>query len=359
VENNKSKMAVFHAHGLPFSLEEIRIPDLESGQILIRNEYTTLCRSDVNTWSGKRSEPAPTILGHEIVGRVEKLGPGVSCVDVRGRAFGVGDRLTWAIYASNPDSEISRRGIPQKGPDLFKYGHEKITTSSTLHGGLAEYCILRKHTPVARVSNDLPVSLVSLINCSVSTTAGALRLAESVRGKRVFISGVGMLGVIACAMARVEGAAEIAVLDVDPARLEMARDFGADRLLTPEDLQHGVSIGDTGVAFDFSGQPSAMEAGLSLLGVGGTAVWIGATFPQPDLSLNAEQVVRKIMTIRGLHNYNQEDFIRAVEFMERHHSSFPFADLICGGFQLNDVEAAFERAHTSGVHRVGIELGDK
>ena len=335
------------------------MPSLKEGEILIRNEYTTLCRSDINTWCGKRREPTPTILGHEIVGRVVQFGPGAPRVDSRGNAFGEGDRLTWAIYAADPESENARRGIPQKGPDLFKYGHERVTAESSFHGGLANYCVLRPNTPLVKVDERVPVEIAALINCSVSTSAGALRLAGDVAGEEVLITGAGMLGVIACAMARVAGARRILVSDVSEERLAVAQQFGADTLLTAGELEDAARRGEAlaGIAVDFSGQPSAMEHGLSLLRVGGTSVWIGATFPQPDLAVNAERVVRKIITIRGLHNYNSDDFKRAVAFIEAHHGRFPFGSLIHGGYRLKEVELAFLHASRSSAHRVGIDLG--
>ena len=144
----RSKIAVFYGAGKPLQLEECEIPALCQGEVLVKNEYVTLCRSDISTYTGKRIEKTPTILGHEIVGRVVALGEGNPVLDLEGRPLAIGERVTWAIYASNPDGEMARRGIPQKAPDLFKYGHEQLTERNTLHGGLAEYTLLRRYTPV-------------------------------------------------------------------------------------------------------------------------------------------------------------------------------------------------------------------
>ena len=81
---------------------------------------------------------------------------------------------------------------------------------------------------------------------------------------------------------------------------------------------------------------------------------IGAAFPQRPIQVDAEQVVRRLLTIRGLHNYNLDDFITAISFVEQHHNRFPFADLIEDRFSLVEVDAAFAHAVTSGAHRVGI-----
>src|SRR5262245_40067702 len=120
-----SKTAVFHSKEKAFTYEVIPVPPLRDGEILIRNEYTTLCRSDMHNFSGKRNEKVPTILGHEIVGRIEEFGPGAPATDTRGAALRVGDLATWGIFASDPLSRLARMGIPQKGDGLFKYGHEQ------------------------------------------------------------------------------------------------------------------------------------------------------------------------------------------------------------------------------------------
>jgi len=357
-----SRLAVFHAKDKPFTCETVSIPPLREGEILIRNEYTTLCRSDLNTFSGKRTEKTPTIVGHEIVGRIEKLGPGAPERDCRGAALRVGDRVTWAIYASDPDSELARRGIPQKGEGLFKYGHEQLTPDSTLHGGLAEHCILRRHTPVIRIDQPLPLTVIALINCSVATVAGSLRLVGELEDRNVLVAGAGMLGIIACAMACCAGAKHVIAVDIDDARLVTARRFGADLMVKleaqgrplKEELASLISGESVTVALDYSGAPGTMEALIAALGVGGTVVFVGATYPQRPLQINAEQLVRNVHTIKGLHNYNRQDLLTAVEFIEQNFTRFPFESLVHDKFDLDSVDEAFAYGLASGAYRVGI-----
>jgi len=354
--------AVFHSSERPFTLETVAVPALREGEILVRNEYTTLCRSDLNTYSGKRIEKTPTILGHEIVGVIEELGPAAPALDARNAPLRVGDRVTWAIYASDPCSCMARRGIPQKGDDLFKYGHERITPESNLHGGLSEYCILRKHTPVIRIDAAIPLAVIALVNCSIATVAGSLRLAGDVRDQNVLITGVGMLGIIACAMCRSAGARWIVAADIDDSRLATARAFGVDQTIKLDpagnslkySMSESASHGPITIALDYSGAPETMEAVLATLGIGGTLVMVGATFPQRALQINAEQLVRNLHTIRGLHNYNEQDLVVAVEFLEANHSRFPLEGLVHDKFDLDTVNEAFASGMTSGAHRVGL-----
>lgn len=359
-----SRAAIFDAPGLPLRHVVVAVPALRDGEILIRNEYATLCRSDLNTFSGKRSEKTPTILGHEIVGVIEAMAPGAPARDLRGAELRAGDRVTWAIYASDPGSAMARLGLPQKGPDLFKYGHEQFTPASTLHGGLAEYCVLRRHTPVVRLEASVPLPLLALINCAVATVAGSLRLAGPVAGRHVVIAGAGMLGLMAAAMCRLADARTITAVDVSEARLATARRFGADAtvqitpggLSLPEALAAGPPHEPVTVGLDYSGAPETMEGLIALLGVGGIAVFVGATFPQRPIQVSAEDLIRRVLTIKGLHNYNGEDLVAAVGFMERHHRRFPFESLVQGGFDLETATEAFHHGLHSGAYRVGINL---
>jgi putative phosphonate catabolism associated alcohol dehydrogenase len=357
-----SRVAVFRQPGRPFEFDLVEIPPLGPGEILVRNEYTTLCRSDLYTFLGKRAEKSPTILGHEIVGRIAAFGPDVPRQDLRGATLDIGHRVTWAIYASNPDSRLARLGIPQKGKDLFKYGHERVAADCHLHGGLSEYCLLRRHTPIVRIEAPIPLPVVALVNCAVATVAGALRLAGDLSGRGVLVSGAGMLGLVACAMARVAGARRVVAVDVDPERLQTALRFGADAIwqaaLGFQSLRDFLDQNDPDepvtIALDFSGVPDAIEVALGALGIGGTMVLVGSTFPQRALQIDAERLVRHLHTVRGLHNYNERDLIAAVEFVERHHQRFPFETLVCDQFALPQVNEAFAHAVASGAHRVGV-----
>lgn len=333
------------------------LPALRRGELLVRNDYTTLCRSDLTTWSGKRREALPTVLGHEIVGHLVAAHASAPVVDVAGRSLRVGDRVTWAIFAADPASARARAGMPQKAAGLFKYGHETITDDCAHHGGLGEFTLLREHTPIARLDEDVPDPVAALVNCSIATVAGALRLADDVRDQRVLVSGAGMLGLCACAMARDRGAREVVAVDVDAGRAARSLAFGADRgEVVGLDGSGFAGLPPCDVVLEFSGAPAAMASSLSRLEIGGRAVWVGATFPQPPTAVDAEMVLRRLLTIRGLHNYNREDFVAAVAFVAARHSRWPFLELVHDAFRLADVDAAFRHAVERNPVRVGVRI---
>jgi len=358
------KIVVFETPEKSLELVETLIPELKEQEILVRNEYATLCRSDIYTYSGMRKEKNPTILGHEIIGRIVSFGNNARELDLRGNPIKIGDRITWAIFASNPASPLSKRGMPQKAADLFKYGHEQLTPDSSLHGGLSEYTLLRKNTPVIKVDEQIPLPVAAIINCAVATVAGAIRIAGELNEKNVLICGTGMLGIIACAMSNTKGAANVYAIDTNAERLEIAKEFGATDTCLIEPKQNDLQtlftekIGkqiSIDVLIDLTGSPDSMENSIDVLGIGGTAVWIGATFPQRKVQIDAEKVVRKILTIKGLHNYNESDLQAAVTFIEENFSVFPFEKLIFDGFNLNTVNEAFKQAVEQNNFRVGIK----
>ena len=110
------------------------------------------------------------------------------------------------------------------------------------------------------------------------------------------------------------------------------------------------------IVLEFSGALTAMENSIKILNIGGTTIWIGAVFAQPPVSINAEYLIRNLLTIKGLHNYNNTDFMNAVSFMEMNHKHFEFEKLIKKGFVLEQVNAAFEYAVSNNPFRVSIDL---
>jgi alcohol dehydrogenase len=347
-----SKFACYDNSTQNISIQTANVPALKEGEILVKVLCTSLCRSDIHTYLGKRIEKNPTILGHEIVGVIDHFGPLAPTHDLIGNQFKKGDKVTWAIYASSPEDELAKKGIPQKASDLFKYGHERITENNHFHGGLSEYIILRKNTPIVILKDELPNELATLINCSVATVAGAIRVAGDIKNKNIIVYGTGMLGIIACAMSSSMGANEVIAIDENAERLETSKEFGVTQIFLPNDT----NIPKVDIVFEFSGANKAMEDGIKLLHIGGTLIFIGAVFAQPPISINAEYIIRNILTIKGLHNYNNEDFIKATQFMEQYYNSFPFTNLIKRGFELEDTDLAFQYAIKNNPFRVSIDI---
>lgn len=350
------KIVVFTGAGKPLETHSYAVPELGDGEVLVENLYTTLCGSDLHTFCGVRREKTPSVLGHEIVGRVAAIDRRHSGHDHVGQPLSVGDVVTWSIFASDPQSPLSTQGMPQKGEGLFKYGHVQVSEGDVFHGGLSEYCILKPYTAILRVPDGLPLPVAAITNCAIATVAGALRIAGNLKGKRVLITGVGLLGITCAAMCKDVGAASIAAVDISADRLDRASAFGVDEAFHIEGGET-VAKGTVDVVFDMSGAPEAMEMGLDALAIGGTAVWVGAVFNARRLEIDAESIVRRLITIRGLHNYNYGDLQYALDFLVRNVSHYPFGEIVEKEFSLSEAQRAFEYALKNKPLRVGINIG--
>ncbi len=360
----KGKLVAFNGSGQPLTLLEHNIPSLEEGEILVKNRYTTLCGSDIHTYCGVRQEACPSVLGHEIVGEIVEIADSHRGTDDNEEAIKPGDIITWSIFSSDPQSIFAQEGIPQKGNNLFKYGHAKITESDAFHGGLAEYCILRRNTGILKIPESMPLPIAATLNCAIATVAAALRMAGDLTGKNVVIFGMGLLGVACVAMCKEAGASWVGAADIADERLLYARNFGADHLLnlrqhsTEDTLELKKNFVKKGVdvVFDMSGSPDAMELGMDILAIGGYAVWVGAVFKNRKVGIDAEKVIRNLHTIKGIHNYNFDDFKYALAFLKKSWQKYPFDTVVEREFDLKDAEQAFEYAISQKPLRVGIRI---
>ncbi len=352
------RVAVFHGEGKPFELITAPVRNLRSGEILVQTEYTTLCGSDIHTYCGRRQEPPHVVLGHEIVGKIVAIDSTHSGDDYNGKKISVGDRITWAIFVAPDGVAPPRIDIPQKSAHLFKYGHVLAQGDDVFSGGLADYCILQSNTAVIKISNEVPVKVAATISCAHATIAGALRMAESVKGKKVLVFGVGLLGLSCLAMCKEGGAEWIGAVDTSHERLTWAVQFGASAKFIMADAKEDSSLPwpYADVVFDLTGDADAMGIGLDSLAVGGCAVWIGAVFPNKPVLVDAQKLVRKVLQIKGLHNYNYQDFTAATAFIEKHFAEYPFEAVIAKEFNLEQIEDAFAYAAEKKPVRVGVKI---
>jgi len=344
------RASVFVAPGQPLELRSFPRPTLAPGETLVEVVCCTLCGSDLHTYLGARRGPAPSVLGHEAVGRIVAFGPGPAPRDAHGGALSIGDRISWSVAASCGACYFCRNELPQKCTGLFKYGHESCCGNHPLSGGLAEFCHLLPGTPILRAPEAIPDVVASFANCATATAAAALRAAGACRGQTVLVQGAGLLGLTAAAMARVADAHEVIGADVDDDRLALAGRFGASTTVNvaaaPGALRDAVASRTdqrgADAIFEMSGSPAAVGQGLEVLRTGGRYVLVGAVKPVGAVPLDVEQVVRRMWRIQGVHNYAPVDLAAALYFLANHLGQFPFAELVAAEYPLQEADAAFQ-----------------
>jgi len=348
-----SRAVVFDGTPRSFEPRLIPIPEPAEGEWLVKVVAMTICGSDRHTWEGRRHGPVPTVLGHEVIGEIVAGGQGCPRRDRRGRPIEIGARVTWAIVAACGTCPSCVGGYPQKCLIGVKYGHESAVGRRILTGGLAEYCLLAPGTCVIVIDDALPIAVACPANCATATVAGAIRVCGDLERANVGVVGAGMLGLTACAMAQA-GGARVFVAEPDADRRRRASDFGAVAAFHPEDWA-SAGPNHLDAVIEVSGTNGGFLAALPNLRVGGTMVLLGSVSPSPDAPVSLEWIVRRCLTIRGLHNYGPEDLVTAVTFLEQHRHRYPWEAIVSGWFPLAEAAGAFASAADPANVRVGVK----
>jgi putative phosphonate catabolism associated alcohol dehydrogenase len=342
---------VFTDPGAPLIARPQRPRPLSTGELRVTILSCTLCQSDLATFTGRRREAVPTVLGHEMVGAIVEFGPGTATIDAAGRACQVGDRIVWSVVASCGTCDRCQRDLPQKCRVGFKYGHAATTLDAPDGGGLADVLTLHRGTTWFRVPDALPTPIAALATCAGATVVAVLAAAGPIAGRRVLVSGAGLLGVLACAMAADACAASITARDPDARARSQALRFGATTVEAPNEADPEERFD---IALELAGRAESVQAGLNRLEIGGTLVLAGTVSNGNSIPFDPERCVRGLHTVRGVHNYHPRDLGTALEFLTRTSSTIPHHDLIAGTFALADAAAAFAAAPAAPGRRIVV-----
>ncbi|MGV8880788.1 MAG: zinc-binding dehydrogenase [Rhodoglobus sp.] len=353
---------VFRGAGQPLEPITVDHVDLREGEALVEVELATICGSDLHTIDGMRGAPIPLVLGHEQVGRVVALGPGRPPRTAGDHDLAVGMRVVWGIAVDCGQCRYCLAGLPQKCTMLRKYGHEQLHERWQLSGGFATHVHVLARTPIVEVPDDLPAAMLAPASCATATVMAGFAAATVIRplaGATVAISGCGMLGLTAIAVAVAEGATVVAG-DPDVERRAAAIRFGAAAtsdgslagwraaLAEAPDGEHGYAI-----ALELSGAPTAVQQLVSLGDIGAVLVLVGSVFPAGTVAVDPEAVVRGLLTIRGVHNYTAQHLVDAVRFLERADRD-AFSELVGPGHPLHKIDSALDDARSRRTARAAL-----
>lgn len=260
-------------------VEDVPVPKIRDGELLVRIEASGICGSDVMEWY--RIKKAPVILGHEIAGRVVEAAGDVS-------RFKPGDRVTVAHHVPCNTCRYCLAGNHSVC--------EMLRTTNFDPGGFCEYV----RVPAVNVDRGvfrLPDSM-SFVEGSFSEPLGCVvrgqRLARMEAGKTVLVIGSGMSGLLHIRLARALGAGAIVATDVSAYRMEAARKAGADFVFNAKDDVPALVGSALGRGADLvilcAARESAVTQALKSVDRGGTVILFapmapGETYPMPMFDL--------------------------------------------------------------------------
>jgi len=310
IENVKA--IIFSGTGKPLEEKEYDLPEnIDDDEIIVKLTLSTVCGSDVHTWLGHRPFPTPCILGHEMVGKIVKLGKNLTKDNV-GNKISIGDRIIWSMTISCGTCYYCKIAkLPQKCTSLFKYGHANSDIYPHITGGYANFIQLKKGSYFLKIPDILDDEEVAPLMCAGATIASGLDAARFSSCDYVLVQGCGALGLCACAFAKELGARCVIALDLVDSRLSLAKEFGADYVFNinkEKNLSQKILeiTLNRGVDFEIevTGDSKSIEEGIKYLRIGGSYILLGAIYPGNTFTLDSSEIITKCLQIFGCHNYD-------------------------------------------------------
>jgi S-(hydroxymethyl)glutathione dehydrogenase/alcohol dehydrogenase len=231
----KIRAAVLEQFGQPLSVTELDLAEPRAGEVLVRLAACGVCHTDMYTASGvDPSGYAPTVLGHEGAGFVEKVGEGVTSLvpgDLVVTLFS--PQCRECVHCLSPDTNLCLAIREQQNQGFLPDGSTRLSRDGEpiRHfmgtSTFAEYTVVPE-IALAKVSPDAPPEHACLFACGLSTGLGAAMFTAKVRpGSTCVVFGAGMVGLGAVAGCRLQGAERIICVDMSEERLALARGQGA------------------------------------------------------------------------------------------------------------------------------------
>ncbi len=264
------KAAILRAAQAPVEIADVPRPSPGPGEVLVRMQACGICHSDLFIAGVPQLPRAPLVLGHEGVGIVEALGPGVGAG--LKPAPTVGDRVGIAfLHRTCGQCEFCRTGRETCCP-------LQVQTGYMVDGALAEYAVAAADY-VARIPEGLSSLQAAPLGCAGLTAYKALRTTALQAGEWVAIFGVGGLGHLAIQLARHVGL-RVAAVDVAPEKLEQAVRLGAELVINgavQKPREALARVGGAAAALTLTSSGAAVEQAFQTLKPGGILVLVGIT----------------------------------------------------------------------------------
>lgn len=275
---------------------------LKHGEALLKMECCGVCHTDLHVKNGDFGDKTGVILGHEGIGIVKEVGPGVS-------ALKVGDRASVAwFYKGCGHCEYCTTGNETLCRSVQNAGY-------TVDSGMAEECIVVADYAV-KVPEGLDPAAASSVTCAGVTTYKAVKVSGIQPGKWIAIYGLGGLGNLALQYAKNVFNAKVIAVDINDAQLQFATEMGADLVVNSlkEDAAKVIQekTGGAHAAVVTAVAKTAFNSAVDAMRAGGRIVAVG--LPPESMSLNIPRLVLDGIQVVGSLVGTREDLAEAFQF---------------------------------------------
>ncbi len=275
------RAAIFTEHNGPMSVEDVTPADPGPRDVIVHITASGVCHSDLHVISGALPMPPPAILGHEGCGVVEAVGSEVTRVQLGDRVIGSFiPACGHCWFCLRDQSHLCANTYAVMGAPRATRGDGTPLMAMTGLGTFADMMTCDEMSLV-KIDTDVPDEQLALIGCGVTTGVGAaLNTANVKAGDTVAVIGCGGVGLNVIQGARIAGAGRIIAIDLQPAKLELARQFGATDTVDaskgdPVAQARELAGGGVHYAFEAIGLKQTAEQAFGMLRAGGTCTVIG------------------------------------------------------------------------------------
>ena len=342
--------------------DDVEVRGPEPHEVKVRIHNAGVCHSDVSVIDGTIPFPTPVVLGHEGAGIVEEVGSAV-------RKVKVGDHVVLTTLGNCGQCDACDRGQPThcretfgKLPRPFTVGGERAFQFANA-GVFSEYTVANE-TQAVVIDDSVPFEVACLIGCALVTGTGAvLNRAKVQPGQTVVVIGAGGIGQSVIQAARIAAAGRIVVIDANPAKEAVARQFGATDFIDGAAVDDVVAaVKDLGLpngvdhAFECVGHPALIRNAVDMLDWGGSCTLLGV----PKLGTEATFVVNTM--------YNDKSILGCRYGSTRPHHDIPLLvrfyqdgrlqldEMVSQTYPLADIQLALDDMHAGKLNRGVLNL---
>ena len=302
----KTRAAVAFEAGKPLEIVEVDLEGPRAGEVLVEIKATGVCHTDAFTLSGDDPEGAfPAILGHEGAGVVVEVGPGVTSLKPGDHVIPLyTPECRECDYCLHPKTNLCQSIRETQGQGVMPDGSSRFSLDGKpiLHymgcSTFSNYTVLPE-IALAKVREDAPFDKICYIGCGVTTGIGAVAFTMGVEpGSTVAVWGLGGIGLNVIQGARMVGASRIIGVDINPSKVELAKQFGMTDFVNPKEVEdivgHLVEITGGGLDYTFEciGNVNTMRQALEACHKGwGESCIIGVAGAGQEISTRPFQLV--------------------------------------------------------------------
>jgi threonine dehydrogenase-like Zn-dependent dehydrogenase len=351
--DTRARAVVLRQFNTPLGLETAPTPEPEPGAVVAQVDLAGVCGTDVHLHHGHLAIPLPVILGHEGVGRVARLGEGVT-TDFSGHPLRKGDHIAWS---SNIPCGHCHWCVVAGERTLCEtrkvYGvNQRFDQFPRLSGSWAESIYLQPGSAIFRLPDGVTPEHVIALGCAGPTAVhGVIDVTGVTAGDTVVVQGSGPVGIAAAMYAHLAGAARVILVGGPANRLDLAREIGVgdvhidifqfpdavERIRLVLDATPGRRGAD--VVLECAGVPEAVAEGWEMARRGGSFLALGQYTDRGPTPLNPHVITRKQLRILGSWGFAEKHYLGHIESLPRLAERFDLNRLI-SRYPLEDANRA-------------------